>query len=137
MLTDTLDTPESQKCHKCKNTLPLPSFPWCHRKQGYTSTCLKCTASKKEWRQKQKLAKGKNKENVDPQGSTFIDLEAEIQDNVLSLLSMEEFFTILGQQSNSVTLDANVDIKELTGEMRDRADSLAGLIWDKMNYRFL
>jgi hypothetical protein len=101
------------------------------------STCLKCTASKKEWRQKQKLAKGKNKENVDPQGSTFIDMEAEIQDNVLSLLSMEEFFTILGQQSNSVTLDANVDIKELTGEMRDRADSLAGLIWDKMNYRFL
>ena len=60
-----------------------------------------------------------------------------MQDNELSLLSMEEFFTVLGQQSNSVTLDANVDIKELTGEMRDRADSLAGLIWDKMNYRFL
>jgi hypothetical protein len=100
-------------------------------------TCLKCTASKKEWRQKQKLVKGKDKENLNPQGSTIIDPDAEIQDNTLSLLSMEEFFTILGQQSNLVTLDANIDIKELTREMRDCADSLAGLIWDKMNYRFL
>ena len=30
--------------------------------------CIKCTASKKEWRQKQKLAKGSNKENIDLQG---------------------------------------------------------------------
>jgi hypothetical protein len=139
MLLDTnnLDAPECQKCLKCKNTLPLTSFPRSHRKEGYTSTCTKCTASKKDWRQKQKLAKGKDKENIDPQGSTSIDLDAEIRDNTLSLLSMEEFLTILGQQNNSVTLDANVDIKDLTGKMRDRADSLAGLIWERMNYRFL
>jgi hypothetical protein len=78
-----------------------------------------------------------DKENIDPQGSTSIDPDAEIQDNTLSLLSMEEFLTILGQQNDSVTLEANVDVKGLTGEMRDRADSLAGLIWERMNYRFL
>jgi len=67
----------------------------------------------------------------------FIDPEAEIWDNTLSLLSMDEFFTILGQQDNSVTLDANVDVMGLTGDMRAHADSLAGLIWERMNYRFL
>ena len=60
MLLDTnnLEPPESQKCLKCKNNLPLISFPWSHQKEGHTLTCIKCTASKKEWRQKQKLAKG-------------------------------------------------------------------------------
>jgi hypothetical protein len=139
MLLDTnnLDTPESRKCLKCKNTLPLTSFPRSHRKEGYTSTCTKCTASKKDWRKKQKLAKGKDKENIDPQGSISVDPEAEIRDNTLSLLSLEEFLTILGQQDNSVTLDSNVDIRVLTGDMRERADALAGLVWESMNYRFL
>jgi hypothetical protein len=139
MLLDTnnLDTPESRKCLKCKNILPLTSFPWSHGKEAHTSTCIRCTASKKDWRKKQKLAKGSNKENIDPQGSMSADPEAEIRDNTLSLLSLEEFLTILGQQDNSVTLDANVDTKGLTGEMRERADALAGLVWESMNYRFL
>lgn len=139
MLLDTnnLDSPESRKCLKCKNNLPLISFPWSHQKEGHTSTCIKCTASKKEWRQKQKLTKGSNKENIDPQGSISVDQEAKIRDDTLSLLSLEEFLTILGQQDNSVTLDANVDIKGLTGDMRERADALAGLVWESMNYRFL
>ena len=51
-----------------KNNLPLISFPWSYQKEGHTLMCIKCTASKKEWRQKQKLAKGSNKENIDLQG---------------------------------------------------------------------
>jgi hypothetical protein len=138
--TNNLDPPESRKCLKCKNARPLTSFPWSHRKSEYTSTCIKCTDSKKDWRRKQKLAKESNKENIDPQGSPsapFIDPTADFQDNRISVLSLEEFLTILAQQDNSVTLDANVDVKELTGGMRDRADALAGFVWESMNYRFL
>jgi hypothetical protein len=131
------NTPKLWKCVKCRNSIALTSFPWLHQKKGYTSTCSKCMASKKDWRQKQKLAKGSNKENIDPQGSAAVDPEAETQDDMLSLLSLEEFLTILGQQDDSMTLDANVDIKGLTGEMRECADTLAGLVWESMNYWFL
>ena len=99
--------------------------------------CIKCTASKKEWRQKQKLAKESNKENIDLQGSISVDQEAKIQDDILSLLSLEEFLTILGQQDNSFTLNANVNIKGLTRDMRECTDVLAGLVWETMNYWFL
>ena len=69
LIPKNLDSPESQKCLKCKNNLPLISFPWSHQKEGHTLMCIKCTASKEEWRQKQKLAKESNKENIDLQGS--------------------------------------------------------------------
>lgn len=36
-----------------------------------------------------------------------------------------------------MTRDVNVNVEGLIREMRDQADSLAGLIWERMNYWFL
>jgi len=52
---------------------------------------------------------------------------------------MKEFLTFLGRQKDVIKVEANVNVKELTGykERREHADAVVNMMWEVMSYQFL
>jgi hypothetical protein len=67
------------------------------------------------------------------------DTDRGTSDETLSVLPLKEFLTFLGRQKDVIKVEANVNVKELTGykERRERADAVVNLMWEVMSYRFL
>ncbi len=57
----------------------------------------------------------------------------------LSDIPLNTFLSLLAQQGNVLNVEARVNIESLDvkGEKRAKADALAELVWQQMNYRFL
>jgi hypothetical protein len=94
--------------------------------------CSSCTEKKKEARQ--------NHAHREKIGASAPDSDDEVpMHNDLSELKLNDFLTFLGQQKDSVKIEANVDIGELSElpDRRRRADAIVSLMWEVMNYRFL
>jgi hypothetical protein len=124
-----------KKCSSCKQTVSLNSFPYSTVKgktTTQTATCASCTSRKKESRRKGKA----NKENVNSKDQDPEPLE-KVDHTPLTDLTLGDFLRILEQQDDTITLEANVNVSELQGDRKEQADSLASLVWEKMNYRFL
>jgi hypothetical protein len=130
---DTDNVSERLKCAKCKAAKPLSAFPIV--KQGKNKgkpggTCEPCQKKKKE--AKSRSRKDAEKENLDPS-------EDSDQENGVSLDEVELacFLSFLREQDDAVSLEAMVNIAELQGSIREKADILSKLVWDVMNYRFV
>ncbi|TDL13130.1 hypothetical protein BD410DRAFT_847317 [Rickenella mellea] len=131
-----------QRCTACKKTMALTDFPI---KAGSTSaalaapartkTCQPCATRKKEW-----CAAQANKENV-ASGSQLEEEDEGGDDSGkgLSEMSLEDFLSMLGWQDDAVELEARVNVAKLKDipERRKRADKLAELAWEVMNYRYM
>jgi hypothetical protein len=131
---DSDNVTERHKCQKCKATKPLSAFPIA--KQGKNKgkpggTCEPCQKKKKE--AKARLQRDTEKENLDPAE----DCEGNGPSVSLDEIELEDFLSFLGEQDDSVSLEATVNIAELHGSIREKADALSKLVWDMMNYRFV
>lgn len=128
---------DCQKCAGCRKIKPLVEFPY---KKGqlpgpdatHTKTCYICDARKKGWDKENRPKQGQNK-GVDAETDDMV----ELPDSRLSELELSDFLAVLGRQQDTVSLEANVNIQQLKGERREKADALAQLIWEMMNYRWL
>ena len=124
---------ERLKCQKCKAAKLLSAFPIV--KQGKNKgklggTCEPCQRKKKE--AKARSQRDAETENLDCS-------EDSSQGNGVSLDKVEltYFLSFLREQDDAVSLDATVNILELQGSIREKADTLSKLIWEMMNYRFV
>jgi hypothetical protein len=130
---DTDDVSERLKCQKCNAAKPLSAFPIA--KQGKNKgkpggTCEPCQKKKKE--AKARSQREAEKENLDPSDDSS-------QGNGVHLdeVELECFLSFLREQDDAVSLEGTVNIAELQGSIRERADKLSKLVWDMMNYRFV
>jgi hypothetical protein len=130
----TDDVSERLKCQKCKAAKPLSAFPIV--KQGKNKgkpggTCEPCQKKKKE--AKARSQRDAETENlVDPSKNSS-------QGNGVSLDEVEltYFLSFLREQDDAVSLEVTVNILELQGSIREKADTLSKLVWEMMNYRFV
>jgi hypothetical protein len=129
-----------QKCARCKQHLTIDHFPAKQRSSktslSHTTTCFSCTEKKKEARAARQNAQ---KENAGAPAPNSDDDESPTHAIPLSEIKLHDFLTFLGQQKDSVTIEANVGIGGLfeLSDRRKRADAIASLMWEVMNYRFL
>lgn len=146
-----------RKCLRCYARLALTNFAEKKRGVRYpgerVSTCNKCTAEKQVNRRDAKKSKGANKENerAEDSGSdsdtsnasnhSEADAYNEADFFDLPRISIEDFFAILNSKKAEprLRLAAKVDIEKLVefSTLKDKASSLAELVWDEMEYRFV
>ncbi|KII86095.1 hypothetical protein PLICRDRAFT_115218, partial [Plicaturopsis crispa FD-325 SS-3] len=135
-----------RKCMACKRDLPLTDFPLKRGNAGAhgerTVTCLPCKVRKDNWRvaaiqtKKSNVYPSQSEENQDESATTASDTSASLNTDALSEFVLGDFLAMLGRQKDTLSLEVNVNISELHGTMKERADALAGLIWEMMRYRF-
>ncbi|KLO05591.1 hypothetical protein SCHPADRAFT_988086, partial [Schizopora paradoxa] len=117
------------------------------------STCIECTSDKQANRREGKKAKAANKENerAEDDGNdsdessasnqSEADAYSEADFNDLPLISVEDFFAILSSKKEEpkLRLAAKVDVGKLKEipSLKDKAASLAELVWEEMQYRFV
>lgn len=129
----------SKRCAKCKKNLGLEQFPLKIGTHSHTSTCFPCTEKKKAHRQSRKILQQQSQKN-DRDSDEPSDEEAPTSDKILpGVLSFKDFLVFLGRQKDVLTVEATINVGELSeyGDRRKRADAIVNLMWEVMSYRFL
>ena len=126
-----------QKCGRCCKKLPLNSYGFKTKRtpngeierNTRCKTCVECEAQ---------VRKRKKAEKENP--SVHTHPEKQNPDLPLKEVSLPEFLNELSQLDNVSQYRALVDIAQLKGalkSMKDLADSLAEIVWNIINYRFM
>ena len=115
--------------------LRVDQFPLKIGTSLHTSTCSPCTEKKKAHRQRNR----QESQRDDPDSDGPSDEEAPTGSGEQNLPAMKDFLAFLGRQQDTLRVEASINIRELLEykERRKRADALANLMWEVMNYRFL
>jgi hypothetical protein len=123
-------------CQGCNNTKPHDSCHFKPKGVRFTATCLHCL---------RRVSKNSHsKENIPPTRIASQRIDEENEDNPnedtagLSVLGLNQFLDAITEPGVR-TFQALVNVEELDGEGREqkRADTLARVIWEKTDYRWL
>ncbi|KAJ7588948.1 hypothetical protein C8J56DRAFT_1049877 [Mycena floridula] len=130
----------TQWCSSCKTDKLLNSDNFTAKGAGYRRTCNVCNGRKKGM---------KNEENFQPAvpragpstssrpEEPSIDARDESVFIDLTEVGLGPFLRSLATLGDIFSLAACVNIAELEGDRRERADKLATAIWDQMKFRFV
>ncbi|KAI0042579.1 hypothetical protein FA95DRAFT_1636386 [Auriscalpium vulgare] len=127
----------TRHCVACRHEKPITAFPFKRGSHGVDAerikTCEECKARKTNWRKENEQ---KKKRQPDLSNS---DAEDADEHAALVVITLGDFLTLLGQQSDAVTLDARVDVSSLAAivDQREKADKITEMVWEMMNYRFI
>ena len=103
----------------------------------YTSTCVPCTEKKKAHRQSKKIHRQHQKNDQDSNEQSDEDVPST--DQILSVLSLNDFLAFLGRKKDTLRIEASITVGELSqyGDRQKCADAIVNLMWEVMSYRFL
>nr|VWP01304.1 Nonribosomal peptide synthetase 6 (NPRS 6) (EC (Extracellular siderophore synthetase) [Ganoderma boninense] len=126
----------TQKCSGCACTRPVTEFPFKKKGAGAhdarTKTCGDCTTRKQAWRTKERAeeADGGKKQ---PLGGN----KHKARSDALEQVPLGSFLAFLEEKGKVCDIEALVLASNVAGERRKRADTLAELIWKRLELRFI
>jgi hypothetical protein len=82
-------------------------------------------------RRKEKLGQGKRRQRKKIQTLLRMLMKRMVS---LDEIELDDFLSFLAEQDYAVSLEATMDIGELQGTLREKADALSKLVWEVMNY---
>ena len=128
----------TKRCPRCRKEKSLDATEFKRTRDGFSTVCVKCLDQVAQTAARTKKDKA-GKEN--PDGSSDDEEEDEFTlRNIhnLSEIDIESFLTTISATEDVHSFGALVNVSPIMKEnLRECADALAELVWERLKYRFL